>query len=134
MYKSTKSKSTITSSPQCDLFAKGIDNWTLFHSAARYDRWEIILFLIETLASCKISLHTILSHLNSTTKNGWTALMMASDRGNIKTVEFLVNRCNVDVFTIAHPNDSALTLALERAPIEPYPQIVSIIRRAMRGS
>ncbi len=114
--------------PECDLFARGIDNWTVFHSAARRGQTQTILFIIETLAAVRVPMVDILSQLNAVTKNGWTALMMATDRGFLDTVKLLVINCGVDVNKIAPPNYTALSLALEHGDISPYKDISNVLK------
>jgi ankyrin repeat protein len=64
-----------------DIHAKGIDNWSCLHFAARKNRYQIMSLLLQ---------HSIKPDVNSLTKNGWTPLHLAADRGSIDCCKLLI--------------------------------------------
>ena len=63
-----------------DIAATGIDNWTALHFAARKGRAAVVSLLLSHQPPCPV---------NAVTKNGWTALMMACDKGYVDCVRLL---------------------------------------------
>jgi len=62
-----------------DVEAKGIDNWTALHYAARSGNYNIVLFLIRHNAN-----------LDAASKTGWTPLHLACYQGHYDTAEMLL--------------------------------------------
>jgi len=64
-----------------DIRAKGIDNWSVLHFAARKGRTAVVSLLLE---------HDPPADVNALTKNNWTPLMLAADRGHLETCRVLL--------------------------------------------
>mmetsp|Transcript_12718 Transcript_12718/g.24855 ORF Transcript_12718/g.24855 Transcript_12718/m.24855 type:complete len:320 (+) Transcript_12718:140-1099(+) len=69
----------LLSSGTVDVEAKGIDNWTALHYAARSGNYNIVLFLIRHNAN-----------LDAASKTGWTPLHLACYQGHYDTAEMLL--------------------------------------------
>lgn len=80
-----------------DFLAKGPDNWTVLHYAARRGHYDEILLILSNLFRSLGPIAAV-NLINSTTKSGWTALMMAADRAHVSTAKLLIE-CGGDLHT-----------------------------------
>lgn len=78
-----------------DFLAKGPDNWTVLHYAARRGNYDEVLYILTHLFR-SIGPTAAVGLINSATKSGWTALMMAADRGHVTTSKLLIE-CGGDM-------------------------------------
>ena len=99
-----------------DILARGIDNWSVLHFAARKGRGAVVGLLLEQDPAAEV---------NALTKNGWSPLMMAADRGHHETCARLI-QAGADVNLVSNTNDSALSVALEGG----HAAIVTLLRAA----
>ena len=65
-----------------DILSRGIDNWSVLHFAARKGRTAVVALLLD---------HDPPAELNALTKNGWSPLMLAADRGHTDTCNLLIS-------------------------------------------
>lgn len=65
-----------------DILSRGIDNWSVLHFAARKGRTAVVALLLD---------HDPPAELNAVTKNGWSPLMLAADRGHTDTCNLLIS-------------------------------------------
>jgi ankyrin repeat protein len=81
----------------------------------------VIVQIIECLVSANVSAKSIIAEINAVTKTGWTALMMAVDRGNVETVRLLL-KCGADASIKSQSKESAqmLIAAHRNQPTFPY--------------
>ena len=86
-----------------DIAATGIDNWTALHFAARKGRAAVVSLLLSHQPPCPV---------NAVTKNGWTALMMACDKGYVDCVRLLCEG-GADVNVRSFDGYSAYSVAKE---------------------
>ena len=86
-----------------DIAATGIDNWTALHFAARKGRAAVVALLLSHQPPCPV---------NAVTKNGWTALMMACDKGYVECVRLLCDG-GADVNVRSFDGYSAYSVAKE---------------------
>ena len=86
-----------------DIAATGIDNWTALHFAARKGRAAVVSLLLSNQPPCPV---------NAVTKNGWTALMMACDKGYVDCVRLLCEG-GADVNVRSFDGYSAYSVAKE---------------------
>ena len=102
-----KESSSDTSQPATrytvDIAATGIDNWTALHFAARKGRAAVVSLLLTHQPPCPV---------NAVTKNGWTALMMACDKGYVDCVRLLCEG-GADVNVRSFDGYSAYSVAKE---------------------
>jgi serine/threonine protein kinase/ankyrin repeat protein len=68
-----------------DILSKGIDNWSVLHFAARKGRTKVVELLLGEEQDPP-------AEVNAVTKNLWTPLMLAADRGHKETCEILLRR------------------------------------------
>lgn len=66
-----------------DIRARGIDNWSVLHFAARKGRTQVVEYLLDQPCPPDV---------NALTKNNWTPLMLAADRGHTETCRLLINK------------------------------------------
>jgi len=102
-----------------DILARGIDNWSVLHFAARKGRTAIVELLLDADPPADI---------NATTKNGWTPLMMAADRGHVDTCRLLIRR-GADPNCVSNDKYTALSVAQEGG----YDEIVQLLSIAQNG-
>jgi len=78
-----------------DFLAKGPDNWTVLHYAARRGHYQEVLYILTHIFRSLGPLAAV-NLVNSATKSGWTPLMMAADRSHVSTAKFLLE-CGADM-------------------------------------
>ena len=83
-----------------DILSKGIDNWSVLHFAARKGRTQVVELLLGEEQDPP-------AEVNALTKNLWTPLMLAADRGHKETCEILLRRG-------ADPNCTSMVRLLSR--------------------
>jgi serine/threonine protein kinase len=86
-----------------DFRAKGIDNFTALHFAARKGHSDIMKAILRSLKPVNI---------DAKTKSEWTPLMMAADRGYTNVVELLLEY-GADIHAKNNAGKSAIFLARE---------------------
>lgn len=94
---------------EVDFFARGIDNWSVMHYAARKNHHKVLVQIVESLVGANVPAKSIIDEINAVTKSGWTALMMAVDRGHVESVRLLL-RCGADASIRATNGETALSL------------------------
>jgi ankyrin repeat protein/tRNA A-37 threonylcarbamoyl transferase component Bud32 len=86
-----------------DLAVKGMDDWTALHYAARRGHLSILHALLTSFQPLNI---------DAVTRNGWTPLMMAADRGHGECCQLMLE-FGADMLLVNNDGKSAVFVARE---------------------